>query len=201
MLTGFKTKIKHITNDQIDYIVDNSGQSLVIWNKLLSNYQEEIFTSGNMFTASTVKHYPNINKINHGRFKEDWMIPLNSKNLVFTVKKLKQSFKMFIKKVGGYPQFKGKYDNKQSFTTDNVKLTSDGLIPLKFNSKPFELAYGYDILHGKDIKNITFTKIHNNYYLSFNYDDMEVESDDVLHQSIIGLDWSPSKLYIDNNNN
>jgi transposase len=201
MLIGFKTKIKHITNDQINYIIDNSGQSLYMWNKLLANYQEEIFFSSNMFTASSIKHYPNINKINYGKFKEDWMIPLNSRSLVFTVKKLKQTFKMFLKKVGSYPQFKGKYDNKRSFTTDNVKLTNDGLIPPKFKGKPFKLAHGYDILKDKDIKNVTFTKIHNDYYLSFNYDDGEVESNNVLPQSVIGLDWSPNKLYIDNNNN
>lgn len=185
-------------SSQIEFFEKSFGCCRKIWNLMLSD-KKESYKKDKTFIKTTPamykKEYPYLKEVDS----------LALANIQLNLEKaIKSSYDKKRKKLNGFPKFKSKKKNKNSYTTNNqkgsvkllenhIKLPKIGLVKIKIHRKPKD-----DWL----LKSATISKSSNNqYFISvlFEYENT-IEPID-KYENVIGLDYKSNGLYMDSNGN
>ena len=132
-----------------------------------------------------------------------WLKDADSRAIKYSCRHLDKAFQKFFKKQGAYPRFKKKHTSSQSYTTEHP--TS-----VRYEERNVSLPKLGKIRH-KDkralpanakICEATIIKQNDKYCCCISYKyDQDVEPITIDENQVIGLDYSSSKFYVDNNGN
>lgn len=190
---AFKFRI-YPTKLQEEYFANVFGCCRFIYNKMLDDkitkYEE---------TKESLRTYPATYKAEF-----DWLNNVDSYALCNEQLHLETAYKNFFRdpKIG-FPKYKSKKKDKNSFTTSNV----NGIIQLSDNNKYLKICKCKDIrikchrqIRGK-IKSVTISKVADKYFASILCEwEENIKKKKLSSRKSIGLDYSSSNLYVDSNN-
>ena len=156
-----------------------------------------------------IKHYKETKeKLNNtpAQYKEEypWLKDVDSLALCNAQLNLNSAYNNFFKNIkSGFPKFKSKKNNKQSYTTNVVKtniILQDGY--LKLPKLGFVKIKQHRIIPDNfALKSVTVSKSKTNkYYVSILFE-YENQVSQIIPEKFIGLDYSMPQLYVDNNGN
>lgn len=133
-----------------------------------------------------------------------WLKEADSQALNYTCRQIDTAYKNFFAKRTGFPKFKSKRTNRQSYTTTHkttidydpnerkVKLPFLGWMPCSDNR----------ILKNFDFKQATISKKNGKYYASITYStEKTIYPIIVSENQALGLDYKSDGLYVDSNGN
>jgi len=121
----------------------------------------------------------------------------NSQSLLVALRNLDDAFKRFFKKQGGYPKYKSKKCNHQSFTApQHIKLTDNKLYILKFAKDGIKLKYHREIPKNATLKQATISRHNNQYFVSILIDDNISMSKPTKAKKAVGLDMGIENFII-----
>lgn len=163
----------------------------------------------NQMLGDRIKHYKETKeKLNNtpAQYKEEypWLKDVDSLALCNAQLNLNAAYNNFFKNIkSGFPKFKSKKNNKQSYTTNVVKtniILQDGY--LKLPKLGFvKIKQHRAIPDNFALKSVTVSKsATNKYYVSILFE-YENQVSQIIPEKFIGLDYSMSRLYIDSNGN
>lgn len=196
ILKGFKYRI-YPNPEQEVLIRKTFGCCRWMWNRMLSDKQEHYRTYHESINLTPAMY--------KGEF--EWLKEVDSLALANVQLNLQTAYKNFFSKKGcGFPKFKSKKDNHQSYTTNNLSNS----IRIS-DSKHIRLPKLGDVrikLHrqlpanGK-IKSATISRTPTmKYYVSILVEyDNEVQQKPVSLENSIGVDFSMHSFYVDNQGN
>ena len=131
-----------------------------------------------------------------------WLKETDSKAIKYACRNLDSGFKRFFKKQGGYPKYKSKHRGKQSYKTEHP--TTVGWEPKAVTLPKVGKLKTRDkriLPNGAKICNATVSlESDNNFYVSVSFK-YEADIDIKSIQSVIGLDFKVSSLYVNSNGN
>lgn len=156
-----------------------------------------------------IKHYKETKeKLNNtpAQYKEEypWLKDVDSLALYNAQLNLNAAYNNFFKNIkSGFPKFKSKKNNKQSYTTNAVKtniILQNGY--LKLPKLGFVKIKQHRIIPDNfTLKSVTVSKSKTNkYYVSILFE-YENQVSQIISEKFIGLDYSMSQLYVDSNGN
>ena len=182
IVKGYKYRLLP-TQEQEIIFSQTFGCVRKMWNTLLDEGKQGIYRK----ITEIKEEYP-------------YMKRIDSQSLTSTWKDLSQTFKNVSNKACGYPKFKSKYNSVQSYTThkdcSNLKITDNKIYLRKVGN--VKIVLHRDLPSSSKIKHATISRIANEYYISLTVECIQTvkeKENNVFH--MLGLDYSPSLLYVD----
>lgn len=196
ILKGFKYRI-YPNPEQEVLIRKTFGCCRWMWNRMLSDKQEHYTTYHESINITPAMY--------KGEF--EWLKEVDSLALANVQLNLQTAYKNFFSKKGcGFPKFKSKKDNHQSYTTNNlsnsIRITDGKHIRLpKLGGVRIKLHRQLPS-NGK-IKSATISRTPTmKYYISILVEyDNEIQQKPVNLENSIGVDFSMHSFYVDNQGN
>ena len=131
-----------------------------------------------------------------------WLKEADGRAIKYTCKNLDTSYTKFFKKQGGYPKFKKKHNSTQSYTTSQSYIAFSKnyvVLPKLSNVKHKDKRA---LPNNAKICEATVIKQNDKYYCCISYKyEKDVEPISIDESQVVGLDYSSSKFYVDNNGN
>lgn len=194
---AFKFRI-YPTNEQALYFANVFGCCRFIWNAMLSDKVKAYEETGQLLQTTPAQY--------KGRFA--FLKCVDSYALCNEQINLQRAYATFFKSKGkaGFPRYKSKKHSKSSFTTNNV----NGNIQLSQDSKfirfckvnHLRIKCHRQIPANHMIKGLTISKTPTNKYYCSILTEYETHEEKLIDTSkAIGLDYSSTHFYIDNNGN
>ena len=190
------------TPEQAELFQKTFGCCRYIWNQMLSD-QQRFYNETDAFFIPTPAKY---------KKEAPFLREVDNQALIQEHNRLNQAFRVFFKDPGhfGYPRFKRKKDDRDSFTAcnhvfesgptiyitrDGIRMTKAGVVRAKFSRRP--QAWWM-------LKRITVDKTRTGkYYCSILYEHTEKEPVPVApaEKTTVGLKYSMQHFYVDSNGN
>ena len=190
MLKAFKYRI-YPTKTQIQLIEKHFGSTRFLYNYFL-DYRQKEYAKGNKATyMSTQSKLTEIKK-----FKEfEWLNECGSQSLQMALRELDNSYQRFFKQLGGYPNFKSKKNNHQSFTApQNIKIENNKTYLPKFTKDGIKTKFHRDIPKDAILKQATISRTNNQYFISILVDDNIPTPKPIKAKNAVGLDVGTETL-------
>ena len=130
MLKAFKYII-YPTKTQIQLIEKHFGSTRFLYNYFL-DYRQKEYAKGQKVNYMTTQ-----GKLTELKSQKDyeWLNECGSQSLQMALRELDNSYQRFFKQLGGYPNFKSKKNNHQSFTApQNIKIENNKTYLLNFRT-------------------------------------------------------------------
>lgn len=184
MLKAFKYRI-YPTKTQIQLIEKHFGSTRFLYNYFL-DYRQKEYAKGNKATyMSTQSKLTEIKK-----FKEfEWLNECGSQSLQMALRELDNSYQRFFKQLGGYPNFKSKKNNHQSFTApQNIKIENNKTYLPKFTKDGIKTKFHREIPKDAILKQATISRKNNQYFISILVDDNIPTPKPIKAKNAVGLD-------------
>lgn len=182
IVKGYKYRLKP-TEAQINIFSQTFGCVRKIWNVLLDEAKNGKFRK----ITEIKEEYP-------------YMKLVDSQALTSTWKYLNQTFKQVAHKKCGYPNFKAKNYSSKTYTThsdcSNLKIKSKRIYLRKVGD--VKIVMHRDLPKDSKIKHATISRVADEYYISLTVEYTKVvktKKQDIIY--MLGLDYSPSLLYVD----
>ena len=159
--------------DMVSVLEQNIGNHRFVWNKILERYGELY----NLFKSNGYPLNPNISNLNvilnMLKKKYSFLYESESSSLQQVCRDLNKAFNKFFKEGAGYPKFKSKKNNTQSFriqkNKENIKITNKRIRLAKIGYVHYRTSKKYkNLLKSSKINNITVKKENGKYYAIVN---------------------------------
>ena len=174
--------------DMVSVLEQNIGNHRFVWNKILERYGElyNLFKSNGYPLNPTIS---NLNVILNMLKKEySFLYESESSSLQQVCRDLNKAFNKFFKEGAGYPKFKSKKNNTQSFriqkNKENIKITNKRIRLAKIGYVHYRTSKKYkNLLKSSKINNITVKKENGKYYaivnIKTNIDELEKKDKEI----------------------
>jgi putative transposase len=171
------------TENQKILLAKHFGATRFVWNRFLAERQKSYQKEG-----KSVNYYDDARKLVSLKKSDEffWLKEINSQSLQATAKFLDGAYNDFFKKLGGFPRYKSKKDNKHSFRVpQNVIIKNSKLTIPKFKE-------GIRIkLHREIVGKVCFATVTKNaaeqYHVSITVE-KEIETKKSKIRKAIGID-------------
>ena len=190
MLKAFKYRI-YPTKTQIQLIEKHFGSTRFLYNYFLDYRQKEyakgqkvnyMTTQGKLTELKSQKEY-------------EWLNECGSQSLQMALRELDNSYQRFFKQLGGYPNFKSKKNNHQSFTApQNIKIENNKTYLPKFIKDGIKTKFHRDIPKDAILKQATISRTNNQYFISILVDDNIPTPKPIKAKNAVGLDVGTETL-------
>ena len=190
MLKAFKYRI-YPTKTQIQLIEKHFGSTRFLYNYFLDYRQKEyakgqkvnyMTTQGKLTELKSQKEY-------------EWLNECGSQSLQMALRELDNSYQRFFKQLGGYPNFKSKKNNHQSFTApQNIKIENNKTYLPKFTKDGIKTKFHRDIPKDAILKQATISRTNNQYFISILVDDNIPIPKPIKAKNAVGLDVGTETL-------
>ena len=190
MLKAFKYRI-YPTKTQIQLIEKHFGSTRFLYNYFLDYRQKEyakgqkvnyITTQGKLTELKAQKEY-------------EWLNECGSQSLQMALRELDNSYQRFFKQLGGYPNFKSKKNNHQSFTApQNIKIENNKTYLPKFTKDGIKTKFHREIPKDAILKQATISRTNNQYFISILVDDNIPIPKPIKAKNAVGLDVGTETL-------
>ena len=118
-----------------------------------------------------------------------------SQSLQMALRELDNSYQRFFKQLGGYPNFKSKKNNHQSFTApQNIKIENNKTYLPKFIKDGIKTKFHRDIPKDAILKQATISRTNNQYFISILVDDNIPTPKPIKAKNAVGLDVGTETL-------
>ena len=174
--------------DMVSVLEQNIGNHRFVWNKILERYGELY----NLFKSNGYPLNPNISNLNVilNMLKKEYsfLYENESSSLQQVCRDLNKAFNKFFKEGAGYPKFKSKKNNTQSFriqkNKENIKITNKRIRLAKIGYVHYRTSKKYkNLLKSSKINNITVKKENGKYYaivnIKTNIDELEKKDKEI----------------------
>ena len=190
MLKAFKYRI-YPTKTQIQLIEKHFGSTRFLYNYFLDYRQKEyakgqkvnyMITQGKLTELKSQKEY-------------EWLNECGSQSLQMALRELDNSYQRFFKQLGGYPKFKSKKNNHQSFTApQNIKIENNKTYLPKFTKDGIKTKFHREIPKDAILKQATISRTNNQYFISILVDDNIPIPKPIKAKNAVGLDVGTETL-------
>ena len=190
MLKAFKYRI-YPTKTQIQLIEKHFGSTRFLYNYFLDYRQKEyakgqkvnyMTTQGKLTELKSQKEY-------------EWLNECGSQSLQMALRELDNSYQRFFKQLGGYPNFKSKKNNHQSFTApQNIKIENNKTYLPKFTKDGIKTKFHREIPKDAILKQATISRTNNQYFISILVDDNIPTPKPIKAKNAVGLDVGTETL-------
>ena len=190
MLKAFKYRI-YPTKTQIQLIEKHFGSTRFLYNYFLDYRQKEyakgqkvnyMTTQGKLTELKSQKEY-------------EWLNECGSQSLQMALRELDNSYQRFFKQLGGYPKFKSKKNNHQSFTApQNIKIENNKTYLPKFTKDGIKTKFHREIPKDAILKQATISRTNNQYFISILVDDNIPTPKPIKAKNAVGLDVGTETL-------
>ena len=190
MLKAFKYRI-YPTKTQIQLIEKHFGSTRFLYNYFLDYRQKEyakgqkvnyMTTQGKLTELKSQKEY-------------EWLNECGSQSLQMALRELDNSYQRFFKQLSGYPKFKSKKNNHQSFTApQNIKIENNKTYLPKFTKDGIKTKFHREIPKDAILKQATISRTNNQYFISILVDDNIPTPKPIKAKNAVGLDVGTETL-------
>ena len=190
MLKAFKYRI-YPTKTQIQLIEKHFGSTRFLYNYFLDYRKKEyakgqkvnyMITQGKLTELKSQKEY-------------EWLNECGSQSLQMALRELDNSYQRFFKQLGGYPKFKSKKNNHQSFTApQNIKIENNKTYLPKFTKDGIKTKFHREIPKDAILKQATISRTNNQYFISILVDDNIPTPKPIKAKNAVGLDVGTETL-------
>ena len=190
MLKAFKYRI-YPTKSQITLIEKHFGSTRFLYNYFL-DYRQKEYAKGNKATYMTTQ-----SKLTELKKQKEfeWLNECGSQSLQMALRELDNSYQRFFKQLGGYPNFKSKKNNHQSFTApQNIKVTNNRTYLPKFTKDGIKTKFHREIPKDAILKQATISRTNNQYFISILVDDNIPTPKPIKAKNAVGLDVGTETL-------
>ena len=96
----------------------------------------------------------------------EWLNECGSQSLQMALRELDNSYQRFFKQLGGYPKFKSKKNNHQSFTApQNIKIENNKTYLPNFTKDGIKTKFHREIPKDAILKQATISRTNNQYFI------------------------------------
>lgn len=197
MLSHFAYKYRiYPTKEQEILLSKHFGCVRFVWNYFLNERKEYYLKNKEDIEAKRVQgslnYYDNAKQLTLLKQEKEWLQECNSQSLQASLKHLDTSYRMFFKKIHGFPNFKNK-DSKQSFTVpQSFQLKNNKIYIPKF--KEGIKVKEHKKLEGKFVVATLSKTTTNKYYVSIIVE-KEIRELPILNKTV-GIDLGIKDLII-----
>lgn len=194
MLKGYKYQLKP-TKEQEVLLMKHFGCCRFVYNYMLALHDEE-YKKDKSNTWNRFK-YQKLLPIMKKTEELGFLKEVNAQSLQSALINLDDAFKRFFSKKCGYPKFKSRKNNEQSFNIPSeIKLVGNMLFIPKFKDKPINVNLHREIKGS--IRNATIKMINGKYYVSILVEDgIKVNNDKMVNTfKAIGIDLGVKEFAI-----
>ena len=196
IIRTIKTRI-YPSKEQINQIEITLNCCRFIYNHMLAR-QEKVYKRRSEYLS----YYDMQNLLPKMKKYLHWLKDADSRAIKYSCRYLDKTFQKFFKKQGGYPRFKKKHNSIQSYSTEQSYISYKNLfitLPKLGNVKHKDKR---SLPSDAKICEATVIKENDKYYCCITYKyEKDVEPISINENQVIGLDYSSSKFYMDNNGN
>ena len=184
MLKAFEYRI-YPTKTQIQLIEKHFGSTRFLYNYFLDYRQKEYATGQKVNYMTTQSKLTELKKLKD----YEWLNECGSQSLQMALRELDNSYQRFFKQLGGYPKFKSKKNNHQSFTApQNIKIENNKTYLPKFTKDGIKTKFHRDIPKDAILKQATISRTNNQYFISILVDDNIPTPKPIKAKNAVGLD-------------
>lgn len=190
MLKAFRYRI-HPTKIQIQLIEKHFGSTRFLYNYFL-DYRQKEYTKGKKVNYMTTQA-----KLTELKKQEEykWLNECGSQSLQMALRELDNSYQRFFKQLGGYPKFKSKKNNHQSFTApQNIKIVNNRTYLPKFTKDGIKTKFHREIPKNAILKQATISRVNNQYFISILVEDNIPIPKPIKAKNAVGLDMGTETL-------
>lgn len=190
MIKAFKYRI-YPTKSQIQLIEKHFGSTRFLYNYFL-DYRQKEYAKGSKATYMTTQ-----SKLTELKKLKDyeWLNECGSQSLQMALRELDNSYQRFFKQLGGYPKFKSKKNNHQSFTApQNIKIENNKTYLPKFTKDGIKTKFHREIPKDAILKQATISRTNNQYFISILVDDNIPTPKPIKAKNAVGLDVGTETL-------
>jgi putative transposase len=190
MLKAFKYRI-YPTQTQIQLIEKHFGSTRFLYNYFL-DYRQKEYAKGNKATYMITQ-----SKLTELKKQKEfvWLNECGSQSLQMALRELDNSYQRFFKQLGGYPNFKSKKNNHQSFTApQNIKIENNKTYLPKFTKDGIKTKFHREIPKDAILKQATISRTNNQYFISILVDDNIPTPKPIKAKNAVGLDVGTETL-------
>ncbi len=184
MLKAFKYRI-YPTQTQIQLIEKHFGSTRFLYNYFL-DYRQKEYANGNKATYMITQ-----SKLTELKKQKEfgWLNECGSQSLQMALRELDNSYQRFFKQLCGYPNFKSKKNNHQSFTApQNIKIENNKTYLPKFTKDGIKTKFHREIPKDAILKQATISRVNNQYFISILVDDNIPTPKPIKAKNAVGLD-------------
>lgn len=190
MLKAFKYRI-YPTKTQIQLIEKHFGSTRFLYNYFLDYRQKEYAKGQKVNYMTTQLKLTELKKLKD----YEWLNECGSQSLQMALRELDNSYQRFFKQLGGYPNFKSKKNNHQSFTApQNIKIENNKTYLPKFTKDGIKTKFHRDIPKDAILKQATISRTNNQYFISILVDDNIPTPKPIKAKNAVGLDVGTETL-------
>lgn len=184
MLKAFKYRI-YPTKTQIQLIEKHFGSTRFLYNYFLDYRQKEYAKGQKVNYMTTQKKLTELKS----QKEYEWLNECGSQSLQMALRELDNSYQRFFKQLGGYPNFKSKKNNHQSFTApQNIKIENNKTYLPKFTKDGIKTKFHREIPKDAILKQATISRANNQYFISILVDDNIPTPKPIKAKNAVGLD-------------
>ena len=193
MLKAYKYRI-YPTKKQITLIEKHFGSTRFLYNFFL-DYRQKEYVKGNKKVSYNITQSELTKLKKFDDYK--WLNECGSQSLQMALRELDTSYQRFFKKQGGYPNFKSKKNNHQSFTApQNIKIKGNRTYLPKFTKDGIKTKFHREIPKDAILKQATISRSNNQYFISILVDDNIPIPKPIKAKNAVGLDMGITHLLI-----
>lgn len=190
MLKAFKYRI-YPTKTQIQLIEKHFGSTRFLYNYFLDYRQKEYAKGQKVNYMTTQKKLTELKS----QKEYEWLNECGSQSLQMALRELDNSYQRFFKQLGGYPNFKSKKNNHQSFTApQNIKIENNKTYLPKFTKDGIKTKFHREIPKDAILKQATISRVNNQYFISILVDDNIPTPKPIKAKNAVGLDVGTQNL-------
>lgn len=190
MLKAFKYRI-YPTKTQIQLIEKHFGSTRFLYNYFLDYRQKEYAKGQKVNYMTTQKKLTELKS----QKEYEWLNECGSQSLQMALRELDNSYQRFFKQLGGYPNFKSKKNNHQSFTApQNIKIENNKTYLPKFTKDGIKTKFHREIPKDAILKQATISRANNQYFISILVDDNIPTPKPIKAKNAVGLDVGMQNL-------
>ena len=190
MLKAFKYRI-YPTKTQIQLIEKHFGSTRFLYNYFLDYRQKEYAKGQKVNYMTTQSKLTELKKLKD----YEWLNECGSQSLQMALRELDNSYQRFFKQLGGYPKFKSKKNNHQSFTApQNIKIENNKTYLPKFTKDGIKTKFHREIPKDAILKQATISRTNNQYFISILVDDNIPTPKPIKAKNAVGLDVGTETL-------
>ena len=190
MLKAFKYRI-YPTKTQIQLIEKHFGSTRFLYNYFLDYRQKEYAKGQKVNYMTTQLKLTELKKLKD----YEWLNECGSQSLQMALRELDNSYQRFFKQLGGYPKFKSKKNNHQSFTApQNIKIENNKTYLPKFTKDGIKTKFHREIPKDAILKQATISRTNNQYFISILVDDNIPIPKPIKAKNAVGLDVGTETL-------
>ena len=190
MLKAFKYRI-YPTKTQIQLIEKHFGSTRFLYNYFLDYRQKEYAKGQKVNYMTTQLKLTELKKLKD----YEWLNECGSQSLQMALRELDNSYQRFFKQLGGYPKFKSKKNNHQSFTApQNIKIENNKTYLPKFTKDGIKTKFHREIPKDAILKQATISRTNNQYFISILVDDNIPTPKPIKAKNAVGLDVGTETL-------